>query len=294
MLRHYCFGNVKTFVINAAKLGSIVLAVTAVSLGPFINHLPQLLSRLFPFKRGLTHAYWAPNFWALYNFMDKGLSIALKVPSKSSNTGGLVQEHVHTVLPSITPQMTFIITAVSMLPCCIKIVLHREESAKSFLKPLIICAACSFMFGWHVHEKAILMVLIPLQILSANSPSEMTSSFFLSVFGLYSLMPLLFSKELVLIKLSLYLAYVIFSYYCLKSLGTNKLRIYEKLYCYCIVLLPVYEFGIQYVFKLDQKLPFMSLMLTSVYCAIGMFYFWFKYYIEYLCEHMSQKKKKTK
>lgn len=34
---------------------------------------------------------------------------------------------------------------------------------KSFLTALTLCGYTSYMFGWHVHEKAILLVLVPLR-----------------------------------------------------------------------------------------------------------------------------------
>jgi len=95
-----------------------------------MGHLFQIKGRLFPFERGLTHAYWAPNFWALYNAMDKVALVALKKINRpmhdkllmSSNsttsaslTGGLVglDQGTHIVLPKITPRTTIIMSLAS-------------------------------------------------------------------------------------------------------------------------------------------------------------------------------------
>ena len=85
LLRAYCLSPssvLRIQFVNCVKLGAGIAAVFAAALGPFAvkGQIPQILGRMFPFSRGLCHAYWAPNVWAMYSFTDRVL-IYGKYPS---------------------------------------------------------------------------------------------------------------------------------------------------------------------------------------------------------------------
>ncbi|KRY08660.1 putative dolichyl pyrophosphate Glc1Man9GlcNAc2 alpha-1,3-glucosyltransferase [Trichinella patagoniensis] len=131
------YTSLATVLFQRFTLSAVVLGISSVSLGPFVyaGQMKQLITRLFPFGRGLTHAYWAPNFWALYNFCDFTL---LGTRSYSRNA---------------TPDFT----AYFIFGCNTK-----------YASILYFFALPAFLFGWHVHEKAVLTVIIPLTMLAVR------------------------------------------------------------------------------------------------------------------------------
>uniref|UniRef100_A0AAG5CNQ8 Alpha-1,3-glucosyltransferase n=1 Tax=Anopheles atroparvus TaxID=41427 RepID=A0AAG5CNQ8_ANOAO len=293
LLRFYCFreSTLGQALMKLIKLGSVVVGVCLLSFGPFYNHIPQVLSRLFPFKRGLTHAYWAPNFWALYNTADKALAIALGrqgATATASSTSGLVQTFEHAVLPSISPMVTFALTAIAMLPVVVKLWTVKSIASpayvgRCFVRAIVLCGCTSFLFGWHVHEKAILMVLIPLTLLAIGNPQDARWTVFLGVVAHYSLFPLLFKPELTLVKISLHVAYTAVSVLLLKLLHREAFfRLHEFLYLAGFPILCVYENVVHGAIGLQERLPFLPLLLTSVYCAVGVVYFWLSYQVAFL------------
>ncbi|XP_075994024.1 dolichyl pyrophosphate Glc1Man9GlcNAc2 alpha-1,3-glucosyltransferase isoform X2 [Genypterus blacodes] len=310
LLRSYCFTQEHTdgslrwrsfSPLRLLALGSIVLSVCALSFGPFVamGQLPQVMSRLFPFKRGLCHAYWAPNIWALYNVLDKSLAVIgvhlnlleeAELPV-ASMTGGLVQEFQHAVLPSVSPPVTLVCTLLSILPALCSI-WWRPSGARGFLRCLLLCALGSFLFGWHVHEKAVLLAILPLSILAVESREDAGTFLLLSITGHYSLFPLLFTPAELPIKVGLMLMFTLYSVVALRKLFSGHralLRPLEVAYLLGLVVLAV---GCELVFPLSpwqHKLPFLPLLATSVYCSFGVCYSFLRLYASLLWQPEKQK-----
>ncbi|VDK68592.1 unnamed protein product [Onchocerca ochengi] len=192
----------KAFIVNSAKLIAVLILPFTLSFGPFIylcglDILKQIWRRLFPFERGLTHAYWAPNLWAFYNFADwyfyQVLKWTKRLPSNVQSPAyisGLVQEFRHSILPSVSPIGTLLMTLVLLLPI---ISLIRTRHLKNFPLLLTLSAFAFFLAGYHVHEKAVILITVPYTVLASSDHRFLPSFMMLSVVANVSLFPLFFT-----------------------------------------------------------------------------------------------------
>ncbi|XP_058798616.1 probable dolichyl pyrophosphate Glc1Man9GlcNAc2 alpha-1,3-glucosyltransferase [Phymastichus coffea] len=300
LLKSYCFKN-RYFVFRLVKLSIIVIFITFLSFGPFMSQLPQVLSRLFPFKRGLLHSYWAANAWSLYAGVDKLLIVIWKKLGWLDNikigsmTGGLVQEDSFTILPTPTPFTTFLITFISMIPALWNLIFSKNKYlSKKFVRCIVLCGLSSFLFGWHVHEKAILTAIIPLCILAATDAKDSRVFTLLSSAGHTSLFPLLYPIELSGLKFVLWFTYLIMLASLLQEqFKSTILPDYELSYIAALPLITLYDIVIHKIIFGD-KLPFLPLALTSIYCALGVSYSYLIYYYEYLHDNKKTNNKQKK
>lgn len=290
LLRAYCLGPKSIFDIkfgNCIKLGTGIIAIFGAAFGPFAywGQIPQLLSRLFPFGRGLTHAYWAPNVWAMYSFTDRVLiyvapylKLHVNQDAVTSVTRGLVGDTSFAVLPEITAQMTFILTIIFQVIPLIK--LFSDPTWDTFIGAVTLCGYASFLFGYHVHEKAILLVIIPFSLIALKDRRYLGAFRPLAVAGHVSLFPLLFTTAEFPIKTIYTIFWLVFFLLAFDRLApaSNKSRVFlldrfSLLYIAISIPLIVYC-SLLHGIVFGQKLEFLPLMFMSSYSAVGVVGSW--------------------
>ena len=289
--------------------------------------MQAMLARLFPFGRGLSHAYWAPNFWALYNFADKCALFAAKrvglggyFPAPVGYMAGGMAGHggtgeqTHAVLPTVTPAIALSLALVSAAPAVVEhsrtpwprdrstslAQLRRGWQLQRHVHLLRLTAhvtLCAFMFGWHVHEKASLMVTVPLALALALDNSNLAGEegrrrfvfhageyVFVATVANYAVSPLLFQPREWPIKALVQVIGVVVTRgtlrvaagACGRKNGKGPLEpvvILGRLqWAYLALGLPALEWyatwGHAWVFGAG-RFEFLPLMLTSTYCAAG-------------------------
>mmetsp|Transcript_21820 Transcript_21820/g.39149 ORF Transcript_21820/g.39149 Transcript_21820/m.39149 type:complete len:498 (+) Transcript_21820:85-1578(+) len=202
LLRAHCAASFAPLGLKLSKLvslGMVVILTFGSLLAPVLvtGQAAQLVKRLFPFGRGLTHAYWAPNVWAVYNSLDRVVDkLGFGSQSGQSSTAGFAEVYESSALWTVPPKATFLLTLLAYCPL-MAVIWRRTRpnstEATAFLLYVALGCAISFSFGWHVHEKAIIMVTVPLLVAAARSNSQALSSTAtaLSAVATFSVMPLL-------------------------------------------------------------------------------------------------------
>ncbi|POY75162.1 hypothetical protein BMF94_1794 [Rhodotorula taiwanensis] len=333
LLRKHCWVPGKGLQTDKViELGALVVAVCAVSFGPFVlaggpSQLGQIISRLFPFQRGLNHAYWAGNVWALYTGVDRilvkylvsrGWPVAVEALNSASR--GLVGSTTFGVLPNVTPAATFILTFALTAVYLVK--LWFDPTYRRFLDTIVLAAMTSFLFGWHVHEKAALLFLIPLTLTAADDYNHYRSYVIATTAGVVGLFPLLIKSMETPIKVMATLLWSVFVYpriskvvyRPLPNLFSLLVDKAETAYLYGFVALQLYvSVGHSLLFPTaeaasavpaltscasgilsangtcldanaveqvkqvgEASMEFLPLMLTSMYCALGISWSWLR------------------
>lgn len=170
---------------------------------------------------------------------------------------------------------------------------------------LTLCGFASFLFGWHVHEKAVLLVLIPLSMICTENQAYFRTFTIASFAGIAALFPLIFTPAETVLAVGYSLAWAISVIVPLsrrmhqapRSLLSTIVDRCEILYLWGFLPLEVlvlsmsaltymlaappgsaeHELGadnvrhlLAYVGQSLTVYEFLPLMLTSVYCAAGL------------------------
>jgi alpha-1,3-glucosyltransferase len=202
-----------------------------------------------------------------------------------SVTRGLVGDTAFAVLPEIGTSICFFTTLFFQIVPLIK--LFFQPTWETFIGAVTLCGYASFLFGWHVHEKAILLVIIPFSLIALRDRRHLGAFRPLVVAGYVSLFPLLFTPAEFPIKTVYTIMWLVVFLMAFDRLApaSNKSRIFlldrfSTLYIAISVPLIIYCSLLHQVI-FGKRYEFIPLMFTSSYSAIGVVGSWIGYGVVY-------------
>lgn len=159
-----------------STLGTLSMMLAPLGLLGGWETIPQMVTRIFPFQRGLFEDKVA-NAWCVLN-------VVIKLREKYSN------EFLRIVSLGAT--------LASIAPTCLTLFLVPQKRLLPWA--LSACAWGFYMFSFQVHEKSVLLPLMPLTLTLAGGMDRETVSWvtFANVLGTFSMWPLLHRDGLTL------------------------------------------------------------------------------------------------
>lgn len=165
--------------------------------------------------------------------------------------------------------------------------LFLQPSWDNFIGAVTLCGYASFLFGWHVHEKAILLVIVPFSLMALKDRRYLGAFRPLAVAGHVSLFPLLFTAAEFAVKTVytvfwLILFLVVFDRLAPVSSRARVFLLDRFSLFYMAVAIPLIIYCSlvhQLVFR--GQYEFLPLMFTSSYSAIGVVGSWIGFLVVY-------------
>lgn len=213
------------------------------------------------------------------------LKVSVNQDAVNSVTRGLIGDTSFAVLPEITARTTFLLTLLFDVIPLVK--LFRDPTWDTFIGSVTLCGYASFLFGYHVHEKAILLVIIPFSLVALKDRRYLGAFRPLAVAGHVSLFPLLFTAAEFPIKTVYTIFWLVLFLLAFDRLApaSNRPRVFlleldriSTLYIAVSIPLIVYC-SLLHSIIFGSKLEFLPLMFMSSYSALGVIGSWVRFLV---------------
>lgn len=165
--------------------------------------------------------------------------------------------------------------------------LFVDMSWENFVGAVTLCGYASFLFGWHVHEKAILLIIVPFSLVALKDRRYLGAFRPLAVAGHVSLFPLIFTAAEFPVKTVytifwLILFILVFDRSAPVSTRPRVFLLDRFTLLYITVSIPLILYcSLLHQLIFEKRYEFLPLMFTSSYSAVGVLGSWIGFLVVY-------------